>query len=157
MEPIKKSKKVLVVGGGVGGMQSAITAFDCGHQVILAEKDDKLGGVLFFTDTDIDKPDLCNFKNMMVKEISKENIEVLENTKCLEIYKDSVKVLTPEGKEEIIKGDTVLYALGMKSINIDELKGNIEKDIEIKVIGDAKKTGKIDGAIRGGYLAAIEL
>ena len=45
----------------------------------------------------------------------------------------------------------------MKSVNIDEIKDNLEKDIEIKVIGDAKKPGKIDGAIRGGYLAAIEL
>ena len=81
------------------------------------------------------------YREALVKEISKENIEVLENTKCLEIYKDSVKVLTPEGKEEIIKGDTILYALGMKSVNIDEIKDNLEKDIEIKVIGDAEKTG----------------
>lgn len=267
LKPIEKSKKVLVVGGGVGGMQAAITAFDRGHDVILAEKDEKLGGMLFFTDTDIDKPDLCNFKNVMVREverrdikvllntevtsekieeinpdaiifavgsepnsvkipgienayqsldvyrgkvkpgknivfigggligaeqglylakighkvtiiemlprianeaygmyrealvreISHENIDVMENTKCLEIYKDGVKVLTPEGEEKIIKGDTVLYALGMKSVNTDEIKASLKKDIEVKVIGDAKKPGKVDRAIREGYLAAIEL
>ncbi|MCL2200987.1 MAG: NADH:flavin oxidoreductase, partial [Oscillospiraceae bacterium] len=36
-------KKVLVAGGGAGGMQAAITAAKRGHEVILCEKTDKLG------------------------------------------------------------------------------------------------------------------
>ena len=45
IQPAKK-KKILVAGGGVGGMQAAITAAGRGHDVILCEKTDKLGGVL---------------------------------------------------------------------------------------------------------------
>lgn len=97
------------------------------------------------------------YREALIREISKENIEVLENTKCLEIYKDSVKVLTAKGEEKIIKGDTILYALGMKSVNIDEIKNNLDKNIEIKIIGDAKKPGKVDRAIKEGYLAALEI
>ncbi|MCF0141915.1 MAG: FAD-dependent oxidoreductase, partial [Parasporobacterium sp.] len=37
-------KKVLVVGGGIGGMEAALTAAKNGHQVILCEKNDRLGG-----------------------------------------------------------------------------------------------------------------
>ena len=39
-------KKVLIAGGGPGGMQCAITAAERGHEVILCEKTDMLGGAL---------------------------------------------------------------------------------------------------------------
>lgn len=40
----KEKKKVLIAGGGPGGMQAAITAAQRGHQVILCEASDRLGG-----------------------------------------------------------------------------------------------------------------
>ena len=39
-------KKVLVAGGGIAGMEAALTAANLGHSVVLCEKDDTLGGVL---------------------------------------------------------------------------------------------------------------
>lgn len=42
--PIKK--KVLVAGGGPGGLYAAYTAAKRGHEVILCEKEDELGGIL---------------------------------------------------------------------------------------------------------------
>lgn len=47
-------RRVLVVGGGVGGMQAAITAARRGHDVTLAEASDRLGGVLLFAEHDHD-------------------------------------------------------------------------------------------------------
>lgn len=41
--PAEISKTVVVVGGGPGGMQAALSARKCGHKVVLFEKDD-LGG-----------------------------------------------------------------------------------------------------------------
>ena len=41
-----KAKKVLIVGGGVAGMEAARTAALCGHKVILAEADSHLGGAV---------------------------------------------------------------------------------------------------------------
>ncbi len=64
------SRKVLVVGGGVAGMQAAITASERGHRVTLAEKiRGVLGGTLNFTDHDAYKTDLRNFKNVLIREI----------------------------------------------------------------------------------------
>ena len=51
------------LGGGVGGCQAAVTARERGHEVILVEKTDRLGGVINFTDKDEDKVDLRNAKN----------------------------------------------------------------------------------------------
>ncbi|MBR5261234.1 MAG: FAD-dependent oxidoreductase [Oscillospiraceae bacterium] len=266
MEPAKTSKKVLIVGGGVAGMEAAIRACDRGHKVILCEKTDYLGGMLFFTDVDTDKPDLKNFKDLMVREVlrrdidvrmntevnesvikeiapdhiiiatgsepvtpripgiehahqsleayrgnvqcgkrvvmvgggligaeqglflaktghdvtvvemlprvaneaygmyrealaremDKENMVLLENTKCLEIGEDFVKVLLPDGFECTLEADTVLYALGMRSVPTDALKA-AAGDIPVTVIGDAIAPAKVDQATRTGYLAAVEL
>ncbi len=46
LAPALIRKKVLVAGGGVGGMEAALTAARRGHQVILCEKTGELGGIL---------------------------------------------------------------------------------------------------------------
>ena len=45
IKPARRSKKVAVIGGGIGGMESAIVCAKRGHKVTLYEKDDQLGGV----------------------------------------------------------------------------------------------------------------
>lgn len=44
--PAPEKKKVLVAGGGPGGLYAAYTAAKRGHQVILCEKEAELGGIL---------------------------------------------------------------------------------------------------------------
>ena len=44
--PAAQKKKVLVVGAGPGGLQAALTAKRRGHEVILCEKNDEVGGIL---------------------------------------------------------------------------------------------------------------
>ncbi|MBQ2785448.1 MAG: FAD-dependent oxidoreductase [Oscillospiraceae bacterium] len=45
IKPAKKSKKVAVIGGGIGGMESALVLAKRGHKVSLYEKSNQLGGV----------------------------------------------------------------------------------------------------------------
>ena len=46
LPPAARSKRVLIAGGGPGGMQCAVTAAQRGHRVTLCEKDGTLGGNL---------------------------------------------------------------------------------------------------------------
>ncbi len=48
--PAPKKKKVLVIGGGPAGMKAAMTSSDRGHQVILVEKSNQLGGQLLLNE-----------------------------------------------------------------------------------------------------------
>ncbi len=43
--PAKKMKKVAVIGGGIGGMETALVAAKRGHNVTIFEKSNELGGV----------------------------------------------------------------------------------------------------------------
>jgi len=88
LAPAGKQAKVLVIGGGPAGMQAAVTAADRGHKVTLVDKSDKLGGLLWFTDVDVDKPDLRNFKNMLINEVKIRDIDVKLNT---EVTADFIK------------------------------------------------------------------
>ncbi|NNJ53862.1 MAG: CoB--CoM heterodisulfide reductase iron-sulfur subunit A family protein, partial [Ignavibacteriaceae bacterium] len=45
-QPIDANETILVVGGGVSGLTSAIAATKAGNSVVLTEKEDKLGGWL---------------------------------------------------------------------------------------------------------------
>ncbi|MHB8076402.1 oxidoreductase [Desulfosporosinus fructosivorans] len=87
------SRKVLIVGGGPAGMQAAITAADRGHKVILADKNDRLGGLLNFTDTDAFKTDLYNFKELLIRQVNKRDIDVRLNT---EIVPEMLKEIRPD-------------------------------------------------------------
>ena len=48
IEPAREAKRVLVVGGGPGGMEAARVAALRGHRVTLVERSGRLGGTLFF-------------------------------------------------------------------------------------------------------------
>lgn len=92
------SKQVLVIGGGVAGMQAAITAADRGHSVTLIEKGSRLGGILNFAEHDQDKYDLKALADAMAAELSSREVSVLLNTPF---------------EPELLDGkDTVICALG---------------------------------------------
>lgn len=75
-------KNVLVIGGGVGGMQAAIAAAERGHDVTLLEKTDKLGGILEFCDTDVHKTDLRFFRDQLGRKLQRRGVKVLLNTQA---------------------------------------------------------------------------
>ncbi len=78
--PATKPKKVLVAGGGPGGMQAALTAAERGHSVILCEKSGELGGALKSERGIPFKTDLYGFIATKARQMEKAGVEVRLNT-----------------------------------------------------------------------------
>lgn len=77
--PVQEPQKVLVIGGGPAGLSAARYLSDAGHRVTLVEKTGRLGGVLWFADSDGDKEDLRNFRDLLVRRVLTRPIEVYTN------------------------------------------------------------------------------
>ncbi len=90
-------KKVLVIGGGPAGLKAAVTARQRGHEVILWEKSDKLGGLLNFTDTDSLKNELRRYKNYAVSLAQRADITIELN-----------KAATPENVAALAPDDIIV-------------------------------------------------
>lgn len=73
-------KKVMVAGGGPGGMKAAITAAERGHEVVLYEKSDVLGGALKFAQYADFKYGLHEFKEVLEYLLKKNQVEIHMNT-----------------------------------------------------------------------------
>lgn len=74
--PVTTPKRVLVAGGGVAGMEAALVAAQRGHQVILCEKEDRLGGVLRCEEGVPFKRLLSKYLDYQARMISRAPIEV---------------------------------------------------------------------------------
>jgi NADH:flavin oxidoreductases, Old Yellow Enzyme family len=103
-EAIISPKNVLVIGGGVGGIQAAITAYDRGHHVTLLEKADKLGGIVSFSEFSAHKRDIWNFMNELIRELATREIKIKLNT---EATVELVKAMKP---------DAVIVATGSETL-----------------------------------------
>ena len=75
-------KKVAVIGGGVAGMQAALSACERGHDVTLFEKTDRLGGQLFFSDHMAFKNHIRDLRDYFITQLRKSSVTVLLNTEA---------------------------------------------------------------------------
>lgn len=82
IEPAEKSKKVLVIGGGPGGMEAAITAAMRGHDVTLYEKGSELGGMLLIASIPPHKDEVKTLVKSLVARTRKSGVEIKLNTEA---------------------------------------------------------------------------
>ena len=69
-------KNVLVIGGGPAGMEAAFVAAKRGHHVILADKQDALGGTVRIAAVPIAKQDLTQLIKYQAHKLEQVGVEV---------------------------------------------------------------------------------
>lgn len=142
-EPVPHAKKVLVVGGGPGGMEAAITAAKRGHHVILCEKNDHLASSLDYAKQISFKKDIVQFLKSMVINVQRTpNLELRLNTEVTE------KLITQE------KPDTLIVACGSEAVippipGIDKPISHHITDVYKKHLSVGKKVVIIGGGLAG--------
>jgi 2,4-dienoyl-CoA reductase-like NADH-dependent reductase (Old Yellow Enzyme family)/NADPH-dependent 2,4-dienoyl-CoA reductase/sulfur reductase-like enzyme len=115
--PSSNPKKVLVAGGGPGGLEAAITAAKRGHKVILCEKTDQLGGTLKGEQAIPFKYEMYELGVTLGKLAKDEGVEIRLNTTVTKDYVEKEKfdaLIIAVGSEPLVppipglKGDNVV-------------------------------------------------
>ena len=141
IKPAKKVRKVAVIGGGIGGMETARIAAMRGHKVTLYEKSDRLGGVFIAAAA----PDFKEKDKRLIewykRQLSKLPVEI----------KFGTEIKDPAA----LDADVVVVATGAKPRRLNT--PGIDKAIEAIDYLEGKKPVGDNVVVIGGGLTGCEI
>lgn len=137
-------KRVVVIGGGMVGTETALDLAENGHSVTLVEMLPQIMKDVAFTDF-----------LAYTERIEKTDMRVLTGTRLEEVLDNGVRISDKKG-DKTIEADTVILALGFKAEQglYNEL---VAAGKETYIVGDAIKAGKIFDAIHTAYRVAMRI
>ena len=141
IKPAKKAKKIAIIGGGIGGMESALVCAKRGHSVTLYERSGDLGGVFIAAAAPSFKEKDRDLIAWYKRELAKYPIEVKLNTEIKDVAS--------------LGADEVIVATGSNAVTIP-VKG-IDKGIQAVDFLLGKKNVGENVTIIGGGLTGCEI
>ncbi|MDE7429047.1 MAG: NAD(P)/FAD-dependent oxidoreductase, partial [Lachnospiraceae bacterium] len=144
LEKDKVGDEVVVLGGGLAGCEAAIHLAQEGKKVTVVEMREELA------------PDAnVRHRPLLLKEIDK-LVEVRTGLRGKEITAEGVVCEDKDGKEHLIKGSSVICALGQRA-NTDVVEALRNSAPYVVSIGDCAKVATITNAVYQGYHAALDI
>lgn len=140
----KVTDEVIVLGGGLAGCEAAVHLAQDGKKVTIIE---------MRNDVAVD----ANIRHRpLLLEKLKELVTVKTGLKGLKITKDGVICSDQNNEEVLVKGTSVLLALGQKA-RLDVVEELENSAPYVTVIGDCAKVSTITNAVYQGYHAALDI
>lgn len=136
--------EVVVIGGGLSGSELALHFANQGKQVQLVEMKSELA-----IDANI------RHRPILLNELSRA-VTSHVNMKAIEITKDGVLCEDQSGNKKMIKGKTVLCAVGQKALK-DHAATLLDSAPRVMQIGDCVRPSTITTAIYQGHYAALDV
>lgn len=144
LEKSKVTDRVVVLGGGLAGCECAVHLGMEGRHVEIVEMRDQLA------------PDAnIRHRPLLMQQIEKYAV-VHTNYRGLEVTADGVLCEDPEGRQSLVRGTTIICALGQRSRSkvVESLQDTAPF---VRVIGDAARVSTITNAVYWGYHAALDI
>ena len=137
-----KPKEVIIIGGGIGGMEAARVLHLRGHKPIIYEAQDHLGGIFVAASAESYKEPLRNLLSWYINEMKRLNVEIHLNERIEDVNK--------------FKGKPIIVATGSKPRIIKSIPG-YEKMIEACEYLNKEKEVKKNVCVVGGGLTGCEI
>ncbi|RAM12596.1 NADH oxidase, partial [Listeria ivanovii] len=139
-------KKVLVVGGGMVGSETAAFLGEAGHDVTVVELRDEVGADV-----------ISEHRKFLMRDFAEYKIDSITNAKVTSFFKDGVTYSLADETEYRIDGfDSVVLAMGSRAHN--PLEEAIKKIVpETYVIGDAVRARRALDATKEALDAVLQL
>ncbi len=144
-EKLPENKKIIIIGGGLTGVDIATALLPGGNSIIIVKRS-----------TDFGQDMEMISKKLSLKEMKENGVIFSDHTNISKI--EGSTVYAERNGEKIIFSDIdlVIVSSGMKSNNPLE-KELTERGTPVYVIGDARKVGDAQSAIKDAYTTAAAL
>lgn len=139
-------KKVLVVGGGMVGCETAAFLGEQKHDVTVIEFRDTVGADV-----------ISEHRKFLMKDFEDYKIGQIVNAKVCKFYEDGVEYESPDGERHETRGyDSVILSMGFRNYNpfAEQLE---ELGRDVCVIGDATRARRALDATKEAYNAATQI
>jgi NADH:flavin oxidoreductases, Old Yellow Enzyme family len=169
----KVGQNVIIIGGGAVGVETALYLAESGTidnktlrflMLQHAETEKELYHLLTRGNKEITVLEMTkgigrdigpSTRWSMLADLKRHNVNCIDETKVLEVHKDSVLVESAEVRK-VLKADTIIFAAGSRSVN--ELYLTLQHELEgLSVIGDALNPRKALDAIHNAYAEGIKI
>ncbi len=142
-ERLPSGKKVLIIGGGLIGMEVASKLVDNNNDVVIVEMLEEIARGMEMIE-----------KAMTLKKLKAKGAEIITKHVVTEVNGHEIRIKGEEGIRIIAGVDKIVVATGMRPYH------PFEKDTALPpvyFVGDAQKAGKAQDAIRDAYELALKL
>jgi len=139
---LPKNSKVLVIGGGLIGMEVASKLVDANNEVVIVEMLEEIARGMEMIE-----------KAVTLKKLKAKNTLILTKHQVIEINGKKAIIKSSEGIQSIDHIDKIVVATGMKPYKAFEKTAHTP----VYTIGDAQQVGKAQDAIYQAYKLAAEI
>lgn len=140
----KVGKSVVVIGGGLVGCEVGGGLAQRGKDVTILEMGDKMA------------PDSTGHYLIHLFELLDEKTHCIPNAVCTSITDSGVVYKDADGKENVVRADTVIIAVGMKA-KLEEANTFHDAGYEYRIVGDCVKARTVMYAVREAFDATVTL
>jgi len=143
LKKARAGRRVLIIGGGMVGLETAEFLLNEKRQITVVELLE-----------DVARDMVPITRKLTLQNLKKGGIEILTRSEVTRLEGKKVYVTT-EGTEQLLgEFDSVVVAIGTRSVN--ELEVLLKKEgLEVRVIGDAREPRQIYDAVKEGHDVAV--
>ena len=138
-------KKIVIIGGGMHGLETAEFLVRRGREVIILEGSDDIGMGM-----------ILPLRTPMLAWLKSHNVQILNQVRIDKIVKKGIEICDNNSNKKIINSDNILVTLPGRP-NKTLYEALIKNNVRTYILGDAREENYIQGAISDAFHMAIEI